>query len=141
MAEASAGASNLARVQALYAAYAAGNRAAFDDLIAPDITWYSAGPETLPWAGCRQGRDSVLDYFRTLEREALVEAYTPEHSVAQGDWLILMGTIRIRLHGGEARDYPKVDAFRFRDGQVVEFREYYDTAAAQAHYAATPRRA
>ncbi len=133
-------AANRSRVQALYAAYAAGNRSAFNDLLAEDVRWHSLGPAELPWTGLREGREAVFDYFRILEREAVVEAYTPEHSIADGDWLILLGTLRVRLGpNDQAADYPKVDALRFRDGRIVEFREYYDTAAALAHYHAARR--
>lgn len=133
-------AANQARIQALYVAYAAGNRMAFNDLLAEDVRWHSVGPADLPWAGMREGRDAVHEYFRILEGVSAVEGYTPEHAVGDGDWLILLGTLRVRVkddtHGV---DYPKVDAFRFRDGKIVEFREYYDTATAQARYRAARR--
>lgn len=128
---------NIARMQSLYAAYAAGNRTAFNALLAEDVRWYSGGPAELPWTGLREGREAVFEYFRVLEREAVVESYTPEHSICDDDWLILLGTLRVRLGDkDEPRDYPKVDVLRFRNGQIVEFREFYDTASALAHYRA-----
>lgn len=133
-------AENQAQVRSLYAAYAAGDRMAFNDLLADDVHWHSVGPAELPWAGLRQGRDAVHEYFRILERESAIEGYVPDHALCDGDWLILLGTLRVRLHGDEmAVDYPKVDAIRFRDGKIVEFREYYDTATAQARYRAARR--
>jgi len=130
---------NHQRILALYAAYAAGQRAAFHDILAPDITWYSAGPPDLPWAGARTGRDAVHAYFDILSVHSDVEGYTPEHSVEQGEWLILLGTLRVRVRSnGIAEDYRKVDAFRFKDGRIAEFREYYDTASALAHFNRAP---
>ena len=133
-------ATNRARVQALYAAYAAGQRMAFNDLLDEAVRWHSVGPADLPWAGLREGRDAVHEYFRILERESTIEGYTPEHAIGDGEWLILLGTLRVRVRDDAmAMDYPKVDAIRFRDGRIVEFREYYDTATALARYGAALR--
>ncbi|HYF08304.1 MAG TPA: nuclear transport factor 2 family protein, partial [Acetobacteraceae bacterium] len=137
MGETESASANQLRLRSLYASYAAGNRTAFNDLLAEDVSWHSVGPPGLPWSGQRTGRDAVIDYFRTLEREADILGYTLEHGIEQGDWLILLATIRVRMGQEDSpRDYPKVDVVRFRDGKVAEFREYYDTAAALEQFRA-----
>lgn len=113
---------------------------AFDDLLADDVRLHSVGPADLPWAGLHEGRDAVHAYLQAIEGASTVEGYTPEHAIGDGEWLILLGTLRVRVKGDqEAADYPKVDAIRFRDGKIVEFREYYDTATALARVLAARR--
>ena len=89
-----------ARVQALYAAYGTGNRMAFDDLLADDVRLHSVGPADLPWAGLHEGRDAVHAYLQAIEGASTVEGYTPEHAIGDGEWLILLGTLRVRVKGG-----------------------------------------
>ena len=68
-------------MQALHVPGVAGNRSAFNDLIAEDVRWHSVARPELPWAGLRQGREAVYEYFPILMRDTVVEGCTLDHAI------------------------------------------------------------
>ncbi|MFH5926090.1 nuclear transport factor 2 family protein [Roseomonas xinghualingensis] len=125
-------AQTLARVQDVYGRYAQGDRAALYDALAPEVTWTSVGGNgLLPWAGTRQGRAGVAEYFTQLDAEADVTGYDVEQVIAQGQWIAILATVSVRYRrNGQEHRYPKADFLRMVDGMVIDFREFYDTAQA-----------
>lgn len=125
--------SSLEAARRLYAEYGRGNRAAVLDALAPDVSWtYNSGPE-LPWGGLWRGRDGVEAYFARLDATLRVTTYEVEHTIAQGEWVVVLARATGRfLPTGEEVTLGKADALRLRDGRLLEFREYYDTASALA---------
>ncbi len=56
--------------------------------------------------------------------------YKTDHFIAEGDNIAVRGSTAWRNRKtGKVCDTPKADFWTFRDGKVVEFHEYYDTAA------------
>jgi len=50
--------------------------------------------------------------------------------IADGDWVAMRGSTAWKNRAtGRVVDTPKADFWRFRNGKVVEFHEFYDTAA------------
>ena len=81
-------------------------------------------------------RDALKEYFGGLTRDWEMLEYVPEHFVAQGDRVVMLGRCTWRFKKtGRVVSTPKCDSWRFADGKAVEFFEYYDTA--QVHAAAT----
>lgn len=79
----------------------------------------------------RHTREGVADYLRGLTAEWEMIDYFRDQFVAQGDRVVMIGRTCWRYKkSGQAVDTPKVDTWRFdADGKVIEFFEYYDTAA------------
>lgn len=129
---------NRARVQALYGAYIAGDMPAVLSAMADDVRWISGeAASAAPWSGERVGRDGVQSYFAALAAECRILDYRIGRIIADGDWVAVTATVHARFHrSGEEQVLDKVDVMRLRDGQVVEFREYYDTSAIAAACAA-----
>jgi ketosteroid isomerase-like protein len=128
---------NVAQMQRIYAEYAAGNRAPLLDALSEDVSWHSVGCGDLPWSGLHRGRAGVGDYFAALGANVSVLGYEVEQVIAEGEWICVLGTIRVRYGaGGGEHEYAKADIFRLRDGRIVEFREFYDTAKACAEFGA-----
>jgi ketosteroid isomerase-like protein len=81
-------------------------------------------------------RDALKDYFGGLARDWDMIEYIPEHYVAQGDRVVMLGRCAWRnKKSGKVVTTPKCDAWRFANGKAVEFYEYFDTA--QVHAAAS----
>ncbi|NMJ39662.1 nuclear transport factor 2 family protein [Roseomonas sp. JC162] len=129
---------NRARVEAIYAAYLAGDLPAVLDAMAPEIRWVSGEATSgAPWSGERLGRAGVEAYFAALAAACRIVDYRVGRIIADGDWVAVTATVRARFHQtGEEQQLDKVDVLRLRDGQVVEFREFYDTTAIAAACAA-----
>ena len=59
--------------------------------------------------------------------------YTADEFVAQGDRVVMLGSCEWKHRGtGKTVKTPKADVIRMRDGKIVDFMEFYDTAAAIA---------
>lgn len=126
----------------LHDEYARGNRAAVLDALDEAVVWTSiAGPE-LPWGGTHRGRAGVEHYFARIDAVAEVTGYEVERVIGQGEWVTVLAKVQVRHRAsGDERSFPKVDVFHLRDGRLLEFREYYDSAAALAWLdTATPGR-
>ncbi|WP_426956558.1 nuclear transport factor 2 family protein [Muricoccus radiodurans] len=122
-------AGNVALLQGLYAEYAAGNRAPFFNAMAEDLTFISAGGGGLPWSGTWHGTAGVGTYFSRLDETVQVRSYTVEHVIAQGEWVVALAKLRLAFHGSDREfELEKADFHRLRDGKLVEFREFYDSA-------------
>ncbi|PPD40861.1 MAG: hypothetical protein CTY15_14335 [Methylocystis sp.] len=79
----------------------------------------------------RHSREGVADYLRGLVEDWEMIDYCVDHLVAQGDRVVALARTSWRcMATDKVVDTPKVDSWRFdADGRIVEFFEYYDTAA------------
>lgn len=123
---------NTSQLAGMYARYAAGDREAVIAALAEDAEW-SSEAAGLPWSGRFTGPAGARDYFARLDAAIEVRGYDLEQVIAQGEWVIVLATVRLRfLASGREEVFRKVDTTRLRDGTVVEFREYYDSGRVAA---------
>lgn len=74
-------------------------------------------------------KDDFIGYINGLVGQMDMLHYTVDEYIAQGDRVVAVGRTAWRNKAtGKEFDTPKVDVVRFRDGQIVEFFELYDTA-------------
>ncbi|MDJ0657803.1 MAG: nuclear transport factor 2 family protein [Xanthomonadales bacterium] len=102
-------------------------------LLDKDIRWRSManGAEGMPFTRPMDGLSQVLEYFAGLAEDWELLHYTVDDIIAERDRAVMVGSCGWRhRHTGNSLDTPKVDVFRFRDGKIVEFHEFYDSAAA-----------
>jgi ketosteroid isomerase-like protein len=87
------------------------------------------GIEGAEYLRAYDNRDALAEYFEGLGRDWEMLEYVPEHFVAQGDRVVMLGRCTYRhRRTGKVVATPKADAWRFEDGKAMEFYEYYDTA-------------
>jgi ketosteroid isomerase-like protein len=74
-------------------------------------------------------RDELKQYFAGLSRDwEMIEARVDDF-VAQGDRVVALGYCSWRAkRSGKVVSTPKADSWRFADGKVIEFYEFFDTA-------------
>jgi ketosteroid isomerase-like protein len=124
-----------ARVMAVYAAYGRGDIPSILDALAPGITWTVPGPQGLPTCGTWRGRDQVALYFETIRHNLSVEEFSPQHFIAHGARVIVMGYERARaLATGGVAESEWLHLFTFRNDQIGDFRAYTDTAVMMEAY-------
>ena len=137
MINASIAAANTALIQDLYAAFGRGDllptlAAAAD----PAIEWESYGRrEEFPVAGMHRGMKGLQDFFGTLAETVDFSEFTPKEFVAADDKVVALGhyTMKVKKNGREIA-CNWVHAYTIRDGKVLSFREYTDTALFAAAY-------
>ena len=102
-----------------------------------DFRSLGAGHTIFAFADPKKTREEVVGYFKGLTDQFAMEYYRIDHYIADGDRVAAVGATAWRHKAtGKLLETPKVDVFRFENGRIVEFCEYFDTAAALA--AATP---
>lgn len=127
---------NLALVRDAYARWGSERAGSFEhwmDLLAEDLRFCSlgAGAPGLEFSQACYTKAGVRDYFLRIAADWEVQRFTPEHFLADGDWVVMRGGVAWRhRRTGKVVDTPKADFLRLRDGKIVEFHEFYDTAAA-----------
>jgi uncharacterized protein len=130
---------NVAVVQKAYAAFGNGDiggvLATFDE----HIVWNSvtgAAP-FVPLAGERRGIAAVAEYFSIVGTHLQFSRFEPQHYVAQGDKVVALGRYAATTSAGGSFDSEWVMIFTLRDGKVVEFKEFLDSAALNAAFTPT----
>lgn len=101
------------------------------DLMADDVEVFSlgAGAPGIEFTRGGRGRAVAERYLSDLRENWEMVEYEIDEYVAEGDRIVSIGRCAFRnRHTRKVARTPKVDVYRFRDGRVVEFREYYDTA-------------
>jgi len=100
-------------------------------IVADDVRFGSlaqAAP-VMSFACNYDSRESLRGYFDGLLSDWEMIHYTVDEFVAQGDAVFMRGSTAWRhKRTGKAVETPKIDFWRFRDGEAVEYYEYYDTA-------------
>jgi ketosteroid isomerase-like protein len=122
---------NLRIVRSVYDAFARGDVPAALAVLAPDVKWTEA--EGFPYAGTYSGPDAVLEnVFMKLGMEWEGYAAVPHEFVAQGDAVVSLGQYSGKYKAtGKSFSAPFAHVWTLRDGKVLRFRQYTDTAVVQ----------
>ncbi|MBV8926241.1 MAG: nuclear transport factor 2 family protein [Bradyrhizobium sp.] len=101
------------------------------DLLDDNCTWISPGPrDNLPWAGTFRGKPAIADFFTRIGENLEFTEFAPREMIEQGDTVVVLGTLAGRAKKtGKAIKNEWAHVFKFRQGKVVFFQEYVDTAA------------
>jgi ketosteroid isomerase-like protein len=76
-----------------------------------------------------RGRAAVGEFFKKLDETFEIQRFEPKEFIAQGERVVVLGEDTSRLKAtGKVLDYEFVHVFRIRNGKVVNFKEYGDTA-------------
>jgi uncharacterized protein len=123
---------NLELIRDLYERYAAseGPECVLERL-ADDVVWRSVAPNRLPFAKPRRGRDEVRAYFQALNEDWELISCKVNELIGQRDRVVALTDVCLcHRQTGKLVATLKADVFRLRDGRIVEFCEFFDSAAA-----------
>ena len=128
-------AQNTKLVQDVYAAFGRGDIQTLLGHLDNAVVWrpiYGAGKQ-VPTSGEWAGRAAVAEFFRVLAEKQTFESFEPRDFISQGDKVVVL----VHYVGGPkattkrfASDWTMV--FTVRDGKVVHFQEFCDSAAINA---------
>lgn len=121
---------NIGLVQGGYAAFGRGDIPGFLSLLDADVEWTTPGTSDLPTAGTRRGPAKVGEFFGILTQLVDFEHFEPQTFLADGDRVVVLGTARTKVKGGSGQSIVEnwCHVFTVRDGKIVAFFEYLDTA-------------
>jgi hypothetical protein len=125
-------AENLKLMQDLFARIAAGDRAAFVDCLADDVTMRVTGHYS--WSRTFKGKAALLrdlyGYLATLLADG--RRTVPLRFVAGDDHVVVEARGEMRTKAGIAYNNEYCLIYRLQDGKIVEIREYCDSALTEA---------
>lgn len=105
------------------------------NLVSDDVRWLSLADGAPGMAFSRPGfsRTDVERYFAEVGEDWEMVSYVPDEFICDGDRIVMLGSCSWRYRAtGKVVATPKADFIRMRDGKIVEFQEFYDTARALA---------
>lgn len=119
---------NAVRIRDGYAAFAKGDLAALDGLLADDVVWHQAGRSQL--AGDYRGREAVYGFFGRL-LEVTQGTFGMELQAAFADDELGVAVVLASSSvDGQSVTAREAHIIRFRDGKVAEF--WYTSSNQQA---------
>lgn len=124
-------------VQDAYAAFGRGDVEAILKTLADGVVWtavYGAGPH-VPTAGERVGRTAVAEFFAQVATHIQFSRFEPREFVAAGDKVVALGHYTATTPAGTGFDSDFAMVFTLRNGKIVRFQEFCDSAAIDAAYA------
>ena len=110
---------NVARIRDGYAAFAKGDFAVLNDLLAEDLLWHVGGRSQL--AGDYRGREAVYGFFGKLMEVTEGSFHSDLHAAFADDEHGVALTVATASRGGRSIRVNDVDVFHMRDGKVVEY--------------------
>ena len=126
---------NTKRVQKMFEAFGKGEISFILNSVADDVDWQIVGPGEIPHAGPHRGRDQVGKFFEQIATGSEIVKFEPKEYVAEGDKVVAFGRYAGKAKAtGRSYETDWAMVFTFRDGKVIRFREYSDTANLAAAY-------
>jgi len=119
---------NTELIEQVYDAFTKGDSARLLSYMAQDIEWDEPDVPGLPFAGKRQGRDKVAEFFRMVAAVQQIREFRPTEFIAQNDRVVALGHYEwtVRANGFDwGSDW--VHIFTIQDGKITAFREMTDT--------------
>ncbi len=99
-------------------------------LCSDDVEWQVPEMENVRYCGKRRGIESVRDFFSAIADDLELLQFEPQEFIAQGDKVVALGhySWRVKATGREfSSEWAHV--YTVRDGKIIRFHEYMDTAA------------
>lgn len=127
---------NVDKLRHAYQAWqdARGNSSAmWFEILAPDVVLRSVarGEPAMKFSATRRGFAEVERYFAELAEQWEMLEYHVDEYIAEGDRVVALGHCAWRFRAtGKTAESPLAHIWRFRDGLVVDYFEFYDTATA-----------
>ena len=117
-------------VKDAYAAFGRGDVAAILAMLAPDISWELEAPSEISIAGIRKGPEAVKGFFQAIANDHADPKLEITEYFSSADGVATFGRYKCTLKKtGKRLDSPVAHLFKFRDGKIVRFVDFTDTAA------------
>ena len=129
-------AANITAIQNLYGVYARRDMETLLKGFAPDIEWHAHGHAAdFPGLGPRKGIEELREFFNLIAANVEFSAFSPNEFYADKEKVFVLGhyAMTVKKTGRKfASDF--VHVMTFKDGRIVKFDEFLDTAGLAAAY-------
>jgi hypothetical protein len=127
---------NVTLAKAMYAAFQRGDIATLVKACAPNIVWSTHGRQSdFPTLGTRKGHAGVQEFFAAVAQHLDFSEFSPQEFYPSGDKVFVLGRYAMAVKKtGKPMACDWCHVFTVRNGIVVQFDEFTDTAQAAAAY-------
>ena len=127
--------SNTEIARKCYEYFGRGDITSLLNLYSDDIRWTTPKIENAVFSGSRQGKDALVEFFEQLDKAEEFSRFEPKEFIAQGDKVVVLGEFTATVKDtGNTYSADWVHVTTFKEGKIIEFHEFFDTADAnQAH--------
>ncbi len=125
-------------VRQTYELFKSGDIETLLSMYSDDVSWELPEVENTPFGGKLSGREEVARFFAELDKYEENLTFERTDFIAQGDKVVVLGNFTWRVKSTK-KEYASgfAHVVTVRDGKIVGFVEYMDTAArSKAHTAA-----
>lgn len=130
-------AENTRLVQSAYAAFGRGDIQGVLDTLHDQIVWkpLTGAGRHVPMAGERRDKAGVATFFKIVGESLHFSRFEPREFIAEGDKVVALGHYTAKTSTGGSMDSDFVMVFSVRNGKIVQFQEFLDSAALNAAFA------
>ena len=127
---------NVQIVKKIYESFAAGDMEASMRDMDDHIVWKHPGVNTsIPFAGTFKGHEGVRQFFSIAMKTLEVLDQRVNDFVASGDKVVALGYEHMRvIKTGKDYESNWAHVYTFKDGKVIKFEEFIDTAELAAAF-------
>jgi ketosteroid isomerase-like protein len=129
-------AQNTTVIKDAYAAFSRGDIPTLLTLIADDVVWmgvYGAASH-VPTSGERRGKPAVAEFFEQVAASVKFSQFEPKEFIATGDKVVALGHYAGTTPMDRSMDSDFAMVFTLRDGKVIHFQEFCNSAAINDAY-------
>ena len=124
-------------IQATYAAFGRGDVAAIQDMNSEDTVWSVVGSSDYPLHRSFHGKSGIMEFLVAVAELEDFTELAPRSFHDAGDYVFVVGHAVYTLKtSNTAVDTDFVHVWGIKDGKVISFREFADTAQVVAGLAA-----
>ncbi len=125
---------NVALIRETYAAFSAGDIQTILKKVDSSAEWVNHGPTTIPYAGNFTGR--IPAFFQAIGESTTNGRVIADEFIAQGETVVVTGRYTATVNKTGAKlDTPVAHLFKVRNGKILKWVGYGDTAAVAAAHA------
>jgi len=122
---------NTQLVQQCYEKFGSGDINGLIATLSDDVKWTVPEIENAPFAGTRNGKESIAEFFGQLDEAEDITRFEPLEFIAQNDKVVVLGESASTVKAtGRSYETDWVHIFHLRDGEIISFHEFFDNAAA-----------
>jgi len=126
---------NIAITQEIFARFGRGDVPAILQLLSDDVVIEFYGPSVIPYANTFKGQAGASKFFETVLSSVDIHQFDAEEFIAERDKVVVTGHLRLTAKAtGGTIESDFVHVITMKDGKWTRFRDFMNTAVAQAAF-------
>lgn len=124
---------NVEVITRIYEAFGKGDIPFILEQLHDDVQWVVHQEDYVPTSGNWSSKAKVPGFFQAINDSMELSAFVPREFVAQGDTVVSIGDFDFKARGtGKSAQSKWVFVWKLRDGKVLSYEQFHDTALAAA---------